>query len=115
MSTHSRSTEPPPIPGRTLDPPGIGAQLARYRQLGQHATSVERLVGEVLVRFAEDLPVGLLERTLEVERRCCPFVHADYDPRERRLTITLENVDQAPRLDSLVHALTSPNATDTNN
>jgi hypothetical protein len=90
-----------------LDAPQLAAQLSRYRQLGQHATSVERLTREVLVRFEHDLPADLLERTLAVERGCCPFFRIACDPGDRRLTIAVEKIDQDPRLDSLFHALNS--------
>jgi hypothetical protein len=106
MSAYGSGSSELVVVGCTLDQPGLGAQLARYRQLGQHATSVERRPGEVLVRFTDDLPPGLLEHTLDVERRCCSFVHANYDAEDRLLTITVETVDQAPRLDSFVAALT---------
>jgi hypothetical protein len=56
------------------------------------------------VRFAEDPPPGLLEQTLEVERRCCPFFHMAYEAEERQLVITVENVDQDPALDALFDA-----------
>jgi hypothetical protein len=105
MSTDDRFTNALAIPGCTLDSPGLGAQLERYRRLARHASSVQRLPGEVRVRFHDDLPDGLLEHTMDVERRCCPFVHADYDRAERRLILTVENIDQDPRLDSLFHAI----------
>ena len=92
--------------GREFDPPRSGGpQLARYRRLGREAASVERRVGHVRVCFAEPPPAGLLERTLDVERRCCPFVHATYDERRRQLTMTVETADQSPRLDSLFDAI----------
>jgi hypothetical protein len=94
-----------PIQDCRLDALQLQAQLERYRRLGRHATSIQRQHGEVLVRFADDLPGGLLEQTLEVERRCCPFIHVAYDPRERRLIMTVENLEQHPKLDSLLDAL----------
>ncbi len=95
------------IPGCKLDAPGLGAQLTRYRQLAAHGTRVERHTGQVLARFGDNVPLGLLERTLDVERHCCPFVHTEYDERERQLRITVETIDQDPRLDSLFYALTN--------
>ena len=107
MSTSGSGPNELVVVGCTLDPPGLGAQLARYRQLAQHATSVERRLGEVLVQFNNDLPAGLLEYTLDVERRCCPFVHAAYRKDDRLLMLTVETVDQDPRLDSLFAALSA--------
>ena len=92
-------------PDCTLEGAGFGAQLARYRRLGRHANSVRRLRGELQVRFDDDVPAGLLERTLEVERHCCPFVHGTYDLEERLLTLTVERLDQEITLDSLFQAL----------
>ncbi len=111
MSTASRSTPPGQVPNCKLDAAQLGAQLERYRRLGQHAANVERLTGEVVVRFENNLPAGLLERTLAVEQRCCSFVLTAYDPGDRRLTITVEKLDQDPRLDSLFHALNRHGAT----
>ena len=65
----------------------------------------ERLTGRVVVRFSPEVPAGLLGYTLHVERKCCTFVHLDYNTGERQLTITVESVAQDPRLDSLFHAL----------
>lgn len=59
----------------------------------------------LIVLFRDDVPVGLLQHTLDVERRCCTFVTSTYDSSERRLTFTVETFDQDPRLDSLLHAL----------
>ena len=110
MTRRRGHTEPIAIPDCALNEQGLGAQLARYRELGQHAVAVERVTGEVRVRFAGLLPLGLLGRTLDVERRCCPFVHADYDEHNQRLTLTVDTVDQDPRLDSRFDALTRPSA-----
>jgi hypothetical protein len=88
-----------------LAPDELETQLDRYRRLGRYATSVTRRVGEVIVHLSDDAPGGLLERTLEVERRCCPFIHTRFDTADRVLTMTVERVDQAPRLDSLFDLL----------
>jgi hypothetical protein len=100
--------QPKPIDGCSLHPAGLGNQLARYRQLGHHADTVERLLGQVRVRFSDDVPTGLLGLTLDIERRCCPFVTATRSADGRELTLTVENIDQDPRLDSLFAALTRP-------
>jgi hypothetical protein len=91
-------------PDCALDRLQLETQIERYRRLGRHATRVDQSRGEVVVRFESDLPSGLLAHALEVERGCCPFVHAAYDPALRELTLTVETVDQAPRLDSLLDA-----------
>ena len=88
-----------------LSEAGFGSQLRRYRRLSEHVTSLERTTGKVIAEFGTDLPRGLLETTLEVERRCCPFVEATYEPAPGRLTLAVESIDQDPRLDALFHAL----------
>ena len=89
-----------------LDSTQLGTQLARYQRLGRHAESVVRSSGQLLVSFSRGLPTDLLAHTLDVERRCCPFVHATYDVHQAQLPISVDTVDQDPRLDSLFDALT---------
>jgi hypothetical protein len=67
--------------------------------------NLERTTGKVIAEFGADLPNGLLQNTLEVERRCCPFIEARYEPASSRLTLTIETIDEDPLLDSLFHAL----------
>ena len=84
---------------------GFGAQLRRYRRLSEHITSLQRTTGQGIAEFGAQLPTSLLQHTLEVERRCCPFVEATYEPTPRRLILAVQTIDQDPRLDSLFHAL----------
>jgi hypothetical protein len=104
MATSVPPPDPCSVSDCKLDPRQLETQLERYRQLGRHATRLERLSGEVVVRFGDDLPSDLLAHALEVERGCCPFVHAAYDPADRELTLSVETIDQAPVLDSLADA-----------
>ena len=106
MNSPDSATEPVGVPDCKLDGAALGAQLDRYRRLKRHAASVRRRTGEIAVAFRDDLPAGLLEHTLDVERRCCAFVHTTYDRRHRRQVITVETADQTPRLDSLFYAFT---------
>ena len=99
MNTNARPA------GCGLSEAGFGSQLRRYRRLSEHVTSLERTSGKVIAEFSVDLPPGLLENTLEVERRCCPFVEATYEPAPARLTLAVQTIDQDPRLDSLFRAL----------
>jgi hypothetical protein len=94
------------IPECRLDENAFGAQLRRYRELSRHVEQLERRTGEVIARFDAGVSAGLLEQTLSVERECCPFVVLEYDATRRQLTITVQNIAQDPRLDSLFHALT---------
>jgi arsenite methyltransferase len=99
------SLEPSSTPDCKLDSDQLGVQLGRYRGLARHVLSVERRPGEVVAHFGDDPPAGLVEQTLEVERRCCPFIHAAYHRAARRLTLTVKNIDQEPTLDVLYDAL----------
>jgi ubiquinone/menaquinone biosynthesis C-methylase UbiE len=90
----------------TLDAAERAAQLERYRALARHASDVEHEPGRVVVRFIDNPPTELLERTLEVERGCCPFFDIEYEPVGRRLVIALEDPNRDPDLDALAHALT---------
>jgi arsenite methyltransferase len=90
----------------SLDAADRAAQLERYRALARHTAEVEHLPGRVIVRFFDDPPSELLERTLEVERGCCPFFDIEYEPVDRRLVIAVEDLDRAPDLDAIARALT---------
>lgn len=105
MTIGDQTRGPRALADCNLDASGLGAQLERYRQLGREATTVARLPGRVVVRFASESTAGLLKRTLEMERGCCPFVHTAYEGEDRRLTMTAETPDQDPRLESLFHTI----------
>ena len=95
----------------TLDAAERAAQLERYRALARHAAEVEHEPGRVVVRFSDDPPTGLLERTLEVEGGCCAFFDIEYEPVDRRLVITVEDPDRDRDLDALAHVLTQSRTT----
>ena len=95
----------------SLEPEELNAQLERYRAIGRRAAAVEHEPRRVVVRFADDPPSALIERTLEVERGCCPFFEIDYDPVTQRLTISAETPDRRPGVDAIAHALTDSRAT----
>jgi arsenite methyltransferase len=88
-----------------LDVAERAAQLERYRALGRHAAEVEHEPGCVVVRFFDDPPTSLLERTVEVERGCCPFFDIQYEPVGRCLVIAVEDPDRGGDLDAIAHAL----------
>ncbi|HTX07493.1 MAG TPA: hypothetical protein VME22_02715 [Solirubrobacteraceae bacterium] len=91
--------------GCGLGEAGFGWQLRRYHLLSEHVISLERTPGKVVAELRADLPGGLLENTLEVERGCCRFVEATYEPAHGRLTLAVQTINQDPRLDSLFRAL----------
>ena len=95
----------------SLDADELVAQLERYRVIGRLAAAVEHEPSRVVVRFAGVPPSALIERTLEVERGCCPFFEIDYDPANQRLAISVDHPDRRPGLDAIAHALTESRAT----
>jgi hypothetical protein len=95
----------------SLDLDELHEQLERYRAIGRLAATVEHEPGRVVVRLADDPPSGLIERTLEVERGCCPFFDIDYDPSTQRLAISVNQSDRRPSLDAIAHALMGSRAT----
>ena len=98
-------------PACNLSADELAAQLERYRAIGALAASVEHEPGRVVVWFADDPPSALIERTLEVERGCCPFFEIDYDPVTQRLAISADHSDRRPGVDALAQALTESRAT----
>jgi hypothetical protein len=89
-----------------LEADELAAQLERYRAIGRLAAEMERRPGRVVVRFADDPPSALIERTLDVERGCCPFFEVEYDPATRLLTISADDLDHRPGVDAIAQALT---------
>jgi hypothetical protein len=94
-----------------LEPMELHEQLERYRAIGRLAAWVEQEPGRVVVRFADDPPSALIDRTVEVERDCCPFFDIDYDPAIQRLAISVDQPDRLPSLDAIVRALTESRGT----
>ena len=88
-------------PACRLDGDGLQAQLERYREISRHVETLEREPGRLVARLDPRLPPGRLERALEIERACCPFIVASHDPTERQLTLTAEEASQDPALDAL--------------
>jgi len=93
------------IPACRLDEDGLRSQLERYREISRHVETIEREPRRLVARFGPGLPRARLQRALEVERGCCPFIGAEYDPDGRRLTLTVEEAAQDPALDVLSEVL----------
>lgn len=88
-----------------LDDAELRAQLTRYSELGRRAERVEHLPDRVLVHFDQDPPGALLTETLEVERRCCPFFSLAYRAQQRRLEISIDDMEHRDALATLALAL----------
>jgi hypothetical protein len=95
-----------PIAQCELDGAGLVAQRERYLRLSASVDGLERQPGQLLVRFGPEVDVALVEETLAIERRCCPFFRLAFDASTRRLEIAVEHTDEDPALDALQFALT---------
>jgi hypothetical protein len=100
------SSEPLPIAQCHLDVAGLRDQADRYRRLGASATQIERRDRALTATFGDELDEHLLDQTIAVESDCCSFFDFDYEPFDRRLSITVQQPDQRPALDAIHHALT---------
>ncbi len=94
-----------PAPACRLDESGLREQLERYRRISAHTEAIERGPRSIVVRFDAGLPPGPIEHALEIERRCCPFIGADFDRADRRLALTVRDPREDPALDVLFNAL----------
>jgi hypothetical protein len=97
--------ELPLISDCRLDRDGRRAQRDRYRRLGERIAGLERGALSFTVHFDEAADAALLEQTVAVERDCCPFFELVLDAEARRLTVSVEDPEQAPALDALLFAL----------
>lgn len=95
----------PRIASCALDADGLRDQGARYSRLAAWVVRIDRDPGLVTVHFGPDVDRELLDRTLAIERECCPFFTLELDPSELRLRASVANADQRPALDALADAL----------
>jgi hypothetical protein len=95
------------IPSCALDETGRREQRDRYARLAQTVSRLERRADAIEIEFDEDLDHGTLERTLAVERECCPFFVFALDEASRRLRVTVDAPEHAPALDAVAGALRS--------
>ena len=92
------------IPSCVLDEAGVGQQRARYACLAPSVTRLEREPEAVLIEFHADFDRGTLDRTLAVERECCPFFRFEFDDSQRRLRVMVKEAEQLPALDAVADA-----------
>lgn len=95
----------PMAPSCTLDESGLRSQLERYRQIGRHARLLERTPRRLVAYIGERVETTLLTDAVSVERSCCPFFLIDWEPSQRRLTVSVSEATHEPALDALVFAL----------
>lgn len=94
--------------GCTLPDGQLTQQLARYRQLGSTALSVEQHNLALTVTFSPEVNLELLRETIAIERGCCSFFTLAYDEPDRRLSITVADPGSVDALRPLLSALTEP-------
>ena len=82
------------IPSCALDEAGAEQQRSRYACLAPSVTRVEREPEAVLIEFRADFDRQMLDRTLAVERECCPFFRFEFDDSQRRLRVMVEEAEQ---------------------
>lgn len=86
-----------------LDERGRREQEGRYARLAASVTRLDRTADAVLIEFDERLDRDLLDRTLAVERECCPFFGLEVDEGRRLLRVTVREERWLPALDAVAH------------
>jgi hypothetical protein len=102
------------IPSCALDELGRREQRARYALLATSVTRVERRPDAVVIHFDRDLDRQTLQRAVSVERECCPFFTFAFDEQSRSLRATVTDVDHAPALEAVAHALEATDRAESN-
>ena len=92
-------------PSCALDESGLRAQLERYRQAGRDARLIERTARRLVADLDESVDAELVEETIAVERKCCPFFALTWEPDRQRLTVSVSQAEHEPALDAIAFAL----------
>jgi len=92
-------------PSCTLDPDGLRLQLERYNQAGARARLVNHTRRSLVVDLDEEVDTELVEKTIAIERACCPFFTLDWKPERRRLTVAVSQAEHEPALNAIAFAL----------
>jgi hypothetical protein len=92
----------------SLDEAALRSQLERYRTAGQDATIIERGPRRLIIGIGDQVPAGVVDELVAVERECCPFFGLDWEPAERRLTVSLPDSWHEPALEAIASALRLP-------
>ena len=102
-------TELPTVPPScSLTAPELKEQLGRYKTVGGSAEVLVWNKSRRVLRVGAAVPDVLVERLIEVERACCPFFDLSWDPRSRRLGISVADRGHEPALDAIGYALGVP-------
>jgi hypothetical protein len=92
-------------PSCALDEDGLRQQLERYQRAGLGARVVERTRRSLVVDLDEHIDAGLVAETIATERACCPFFELGWEPRARRLSVSVPHGEHEPALDAIAFAL----------
>ena len=92
-------------PSCSLDAAELAAQRERYRRVGRGGRLLERSPRALAIECAVGTDSDLVEQTLAIERRCCPFYDLAWDPRARRLSISVREREHEPALGAIALAL----------
>ena len=97
--------EPPIAASCSLDAGELAEQRERYRRVGRGGRLLERSPRALSIECAIGTDSALVEQTLAIERRCCPFYDLGWDPRARRLSISVKRSEHEPALGAIALAL----------
>lgn len=79
------------------------AQLFRYRGVGTDILEQSRQ--RVVIVVGDAISDAAVEELVAVEQQCCPFFRLDWEPNERRLSISVSGREDEPALGAIVEAL----------
>ena len=97
--------ELPIAPSCSLDAAELSAQRERYRRIGRGGRLLERSPRALTIELAAGADSALVEQALAIERHCCPFYELGWDPRARRLSISVRRSEHEPALGAIALAL----------
>jgi len=92
-------------PSCSLDEDGLALQLQRYAEAGRRARLVQRTPRVLVADLDAHVDVELVGELVAVERECCPFFELSWQPRTRRLSVSVSAAEHEPALDAIAYAL----------
>ena len=93
------------IPSCTLVAEGLQGQRERGVRLSRTVVNIKRERVALVIDFAPDLDRQALYELIATERECCPFLGLDWNPRMRRLTVSVARRKDEPALEAIAFAL----------
>jgi hypothetical protein len=96
--------ELPLAPSCSLDADGLRRQRERYRRIGGGARVLERTARRIAVQVPAS-GAEVVPELIEVESECCPFFGLDWEPAERRFSVSVPSERDEPALEAIAFAL----------